>query len=72
MGRWRRRPDVAAQRIGPRAARGGAPGRRTRAALHAPTVRAREAARAGDAATYAVALTELASIPVPTVVADAH
>ncbi|KQY46544.1 glutamyl-tRNA reductase [Cellulomonas sp. Root137] len=46
--------------------------RRTRSALHAPTVRAREAARAGDAATYAVALTELASIPVPTVAADAH
>ena len=46
--------------------------RRTRAALHAPTVRAREAARAGDAATYAVALAELASIPVPTVAADAH
>ncbi|WP_421742822.1 glutamyl-tRNA reductase [Cellulomonas sp.] len=44
--------------------------RRTRAALHAPTVRAREAARAGDAATYAVALTELSSIPVPTLVAD--
>ncbi|NUU19268.1 glutamyl-tRNA reductase [Cellulomonas humilata] len=46
--------------------------RRTRAALHAPTVRAREAARAGDAATYAVALTELASIPVPAVAANAH
>jgi glutamyl-tRNA reductase len=40
--------------------------RRTRAALHGPTVRAREAARAGDAATYARALAELASIPVPT------
>ncbi|KQY22181.1 glutamyl-tRNA reductase [Cellulomonas sp. Root485] len=46
--------------------------RRTRAALHAPTVRAREAARAGDAMTYAAALTELASIPVPTVAADAR
>lgn len=46
--------------------------RRTRALLHAPTVRAREAARAGDAMTYAAALTELASIPVPTVAADAH
>jgi glutamyl-tRNA reductase len=33
--------------------------------LHAPTVRAREAARAGDATTYAAALAELASIPVP-------
>ncbi len=40
--------------------------RRTRTALHGPTVRAREAARAGDAATYAQALAELASIPVPT------
>ena len=39
--------------------------RRTREALHGPTVRAREAARAGDAATYARALAELASIPVP-------
>ncbi|GEL98525.1 glutamyl-tRNA reductase [Cellulomonas terrae] len=46
--------------------------RRTRALLHAPTVRAREAARAGDAMTYAAALTELASIPVPTVVAEAR
>ncbi|MBO3086122.1 glutamyl-tRNA reductase [Cellulomonas fengjieae] len=46
--------------------------RRTRAALHAPTVRAREAARAGDAARYAAALAELAAIPVPTVVADAR
>ena len=40
--------------------------RRTRAALHGPTVRAREAARAGDPATYAQALAELASIPVPS------
>lgn len=40
--------------------------RRTRATLHGPTVRAREAARAGDAATYAQALAELASIPVPS------
>lgn len=46
--------------------------RRTRALLHGPTVRAREAARAGDALTYAAALTELASIPVPTVAADAR
>ncbi|MBO3102474.1 glutamyl-tRNA reductase [Cellulomonas fengjieae] len=46
--------------------------RRTRAALHAPTVRAREAARAGDEARYATALAELAAIPVPTVVADAR
>ncbi|WP_426593637.1 glutamyl-tRNA reductase [Cellulomonas sp. McL0617] len=40
--------------------------RRTREVLHGPTVRAREAARAGDATTYAQALAELASIPVPT------
>ncbi|MET0789847.1 MAG: glutamyl-tRNA reductase [Cellulomonas sp.] len=46
--------------------------RRTRAALHGPTVRAREAARAGDAMTYAAALAELASIPVPTLVPDAR
>ena len=46
--------------------------RRTRAALHAPTVRAREAARAGDATTYAAALAELAAIPVPALVADAR
>ncbi|GEK21969.1 glutamyl-tRNA reductase [Cellulomonas xylanilytica] len=46
--------------------------RRTRALLHAPTVRAREAARAGDAMTYAAALTELASIPVPAVAAPAR
>ena len=39
--------------------------RRTRAALHGPTVRAREAARAGDTVTYAEALAELAAIPVP-------
>jgi len=40
--------------------------RRTRALLHPPTVRAREAARAGDAAGYAAALAELAAIEVPT------
>jgi len=39
--------------------------RRTRAALHGPTVRAREAARAGDTAAYAAALAELAAIQVP-------
>lgn len=39
--------------------------RRTRAALHGPTVRAREAARAGDAAAYAAALADLAAVPVP-------
>lgn len=60
-------PDDARDERAERALR-----RRTRALLHAPTVRAREAARAGDAMTYAAALTELASIPVPTVVADAH
>lgn len=41
--------------------------RRTRAHLHGPTVRAREAARAGDAATYAAALAELAAVEVPKV-----
>ena len=41
--------------------------RRTRAALHAPTVRAREASRAGDTAAYATALADLAAIAVPTV-----
>ena len=44
-------PDGAADERAERALR-----RRTRAALHAPTVRAREAARAGDAMTYAAAL----------------
>ncbi len=39
--------------------------RRTRAALHGPTVRAREAARAGDTAAYAAALAELAAVDVP-------
>lgn len=39
--------------------------RRTRSALHGPTVQAREAARAGDAAAYAAALAELAAIEVP-------
>ncbi|WP_081861459.1 glutamyl-tRNA reductase [Cellulomonas sp. HZM] len=39
--------------------------RRTRAALHAPTIRAREAARAGDTAAYASALAELATVAVP-------
>lgn len=41
--------------------------RRTRAALHGPTVRAREAARTGDGAAYAQALAELAAIDVPQV-----
>ncbi|MFC0713401.1 glutamyl-tRNA reductase [Cellulomonas biazotea] len=41
--------------------------RRTRALLHAPTVRAREAARAGDAVSYGEALAELAAVAVPTV-----
>jgi len=41
--------------------------RRTRATLHGPTVRAREAARGGDVASYAEALAELAAIPVPAV-----
>ena len=41
--------------------------RRTRSTLHGPTVRAREAARAGDAVAYAAALAELAAIEVPTV-----
>ena len=39
--------------------------RQTRATLHGPTVRAREAARADDAAGYAAALVELASVEVP-------
>ena len=39
--------------------------RRTRATLHGPTVRARDAARAGDAAAYASALAELAAVAVP-------
>jgi glutamyl-tRNA reductase len=41
--------------------------RRARAALHGPTVRAREAARAGDEAAYARALAELAAVMVPDV-----
>ncbi|WP_202924281.1 glutamyl-tRNA reductase [Cellulomonas sp. H30R-01] len=41
--------------------------RRTRSTLHGPTVRAREAARAGDAVAYAAALAELAAIEVPNV-----
>ncbi|MEN0128269.1 MAG: glutamyl-tRNA reductase [Brevundimonas sp.] len=41
--------------------------RRTRALLHAPTVQAREAARAGDTAAYASALAALAAMPVPAV-----
>ena len=41
--------------------------RRTRLALHGPTVRARDAARAGDEAGFAAALAELAAIPVPDV-----
>ena len=36
--------------------------RRARAALHAPTVRAREAARRGDEAAYRQALEELAAM----------
>ncbi|WP_448062609.1 glutamyl-tRNA reductase [Cellulomonas hominis] len=39
--------------------------RRTRAALHGPTVRAQAAARAGDVVAYAAALTELAAVPAP-------
>ncbi|MGV8978247.1 MAG: glutamyl-tRNA reductase [Cellulomonas sp.] len=41
--------------------------RRTRLALHGPTVRARDAARVGDEAGYAAALADLAAIPVPGV-----
>ncbi|WP_207799999.1 glutamyl-tRNA reductase [Cellulomonas wangleii] len=41
--------------------------RRTRAALHGPTVAARTAAREGDAAGYARALADLAAVPVPQV-----
>jgi glutamyl-tRNA reductase len=39
--------------------------RKVRATLHAPTVRAREAARDGDAAAYAAALTDLAAVRIP-------
>lgn len=39
--------------------------RRVRSALHGPTVRARAAAAAGDAAEYAAALAELATVTVP-------
>ena len=60
-------PDDARDERAERALR-----RRTRSALHGPTVRAREAARGGDAATYAAALAELASIPVPELAADAR
>jgi glutamyl-tRNA reductase len=38
--------------------------RRIRSALHGPTVRAREAARAGDVAAYAAALADLAAVTV--------
>lgn len=41
--------------------------RRTRTLLHAPTVRARVAALAGDDAAFAAALAELAAIPAPAV-----
>jgi glutamyl-tRNA reductase len=41
--------------------------RRARAQLHGPTVAARAAARAGDAAGYARALAELAAVEVPAV-----
>lgn len=41
--------------------------RRTRALLHAPTVSARDAARAGDTRAYAAALAALAAIDVPAV-----
>ncbi|GEA86979.1 hypothetical protein CCE01nite_09280 [Cellulomonas cellasea] len=61
-------PDVApfvAVALDERAAR--SLRRRTRAALHGPTVRAREAARAGDEVAYRAALAELAAIPVPDV-----
>ncbi|HEY0215043.1 MAG TPA: glutamyl-tRNA reductase [Cellulomonas sp.] len=44
--------------------------RRARAALHAPTVRAQEAARSGDAATYAAALAALSAVRVETPAAD--
>lgn len=44
--------------------------RRVRAALHGPTVRAQEAARAGDAAAYAQALTDLERLPVPDLPTD--
>lgn len=46
--------------------------RTTRAALHGPTVRAREAARVGDVTAYAAALAELAAIPVPALALDAR
>jgi len=39
--------------------------RRARAALHGPTVRAREAARRGDAEEFAAAVAELAAVPTP-------
>jgi len=45
--------------------------RRARSALHGPTVRAREAARAGDTAAYAAALADLAAIDVPDLPAPA-
>lgn len=41
--------------------------RRTRLELHGPTVRARDAARAGDESGYAAALAELAAIRLPDV-----
>jgi glutamyl-tRNA reductase len=54
---------AAADQLDERAAR--ALRRRVRSALHGPTVRAREAARAGDVAAYATALAELAAVTVP-------
>lgn len=44
--------------------------RRVRSALHGPTVRARAAAAAGDAAEYAAALAELATVTVPARAGD--
>jgi len=46
--------------------------RSVRSALHGPTVRAREAARAGDVAAYAAALAELAAVAVPRAMTPAR
>ncbi|HEY0186931.1 MAG TPA: glutamyl-tRNA reductase [Cellulomonas sp.] len=57
--------DLAAATAGLDEPAGRALRRRVRSALHGPTVRAHDSARAGDAAGYAAALADLAAVRVP-------
>ncbi|WP_234346526.1 glutamyl-tRNA reductase [Cellulomonas timonensis] len=59
------RASRASEQGGEGAVRLRAERRRARAALHGPTVRAREAARVGDAEAFSAALAELAAVPAP-------